>query len=182
MISIAIDAKEKRAVATADIEGAYLHVNMDEVVIMNFEEDMVDYSMVQANPEKYGPCVHTMRNGKKLLYVELLKALYGCIKSALAAVVQAVHVNTGGDGTHFKPIRLVHRKQNDKWRTVYNLLVCGRPQSIPRATIRRGQHHCHYQRKIRKDGSHSRKQAQVRWDGHRIYRRRRSKNSHDRLD
>jgi hypothetical protein len=96
MISIAIDAKEKRAVATADIEGAYLHVNMDEVVIMNFEEDMVDYSMVQANPEKYGPCVHTMRNGKKLLYVELLKALYGCIKSALAAVVQAVHVNTGG--------------------------------------------------------------------------------------
>ena len=82
MITIAIDTKEKGAVATADIKGAYLHANMDEVVILVFEGDMVDY-MVQANPKKYGPCVHTTKSGKKLLYVELLKALYGCIKSAL---------------------------------------------------------------------------------------------------
>ena len=47
-----------------------------------FEGQMVDY-MVQANPEKYGPYVHTTKKGKKILYVELLKALYGCIKSAL---------------------------------------------------------------------------------------------------
>jgi hypothetical protein len=82
MISLAIDAKEKRKVATADVEGAYLHANMDKTAIMLFEGDMVDY-MVQANPKKYGPHVHTTKKGKKLLYVELLKALYGCIKSAL---------------------------------------------------------------------------------------------------
>jgi hypothetical protein len=39
--------------------------------------------MVQANPERYGPLVHTTKSGKKLLYVELQKALYGYIKSAL---------------------------------------------------------------------------------------------------
>jgi hypothetical protein len=82
MISIAIDAKEKRVVATADVEVAYLHADIDEVVIIVYEGDMVDY-MVQDNPKKYGPCVHTAKNGKRLLYVELLKALYGCIKSAL---------------------------------------------------------------------------------------------------
>jgi hypothetical protein len=82
MISLAIDAKEGRQVATADVEGAYLHADMDETVIMKFEGDMVDY-MVQANPEKYEKFVHTTANGKKVLYVELLKALYGCMKSAL---------------------------------------------------------------------------------------------------
>jgi hypothetical protein len=54
MISIAIDAKEKRVVVTADVEGAYLHADMDEVVIMVYEGDMVDY-MVQANPENMVP-------------------------------------------------------------------------------------------------------------------------------
>jgi hypothetical protein len=82
MISLAIDAKEGRAVATADVEGAYLHADMDELVIMMFEGEMVDY-MIQANPERYAPFVHTNPSGKKVLYVELLKALYGCIKSAL---------------------------------------------------------------------------------------------------
>ena len=82
MISIAIDAKEGRHVATANVEGAYLHADMDETVIMVFEGEMVDY-MVEANPTKYGPCVIVTKSGKKLLYVELLKALYGSVKSAL---------------------------------------------------------------------------------------------------
>ena len=52
-----------------------MHADMDEIVIMLLESDMVNY-MVQANPQKYGPCVHTAQSGKKkLLYVELLKAL-----------------------------------------------------------------------------------------------------------
>jgi hypothetical protein len=58
MICIAIDAKERRAVATADVEGAYLHAKMNEIVIMVFGGDMVTH-MVEANPEKYGPYVHT---------------------------------------------------------------------------------------------------------------------------
>jgi Reverse transcriptase (RNA-dependent DNA polymerase) len=84
MISIAIDANEGRDVATADIEGAYLYAGMDkeDTVIMVYEGSMVEY-MVSANPRRYAPYVHTTASGKKLLYVELLKALYGCIKSAL---------------------------------------------------------------------------------------------------
>jgi hypothetical protein len=83
LISIAIDGKEKRAVATADVEGAYLHADMDDVAFMLFEGEMAEY-MLQANPERYGPHVHTTKSGKKLLlYVELQKVLYGCIKSAL---------------------------------------------------------------------------------------------------
>lgn len=61
MISIAIDAKERRAVAIADVEGACLHADMDETVIMLFEGEMVD-CMVQANPEKCGPHVHTTKS------------------------------------------------------------------------------------------------------------------------
>jgi hypothetical protein len=51
MISISIDAKERQAITTANVEGAYLHADMDEKVIMLFESDTVDY-MVQANPQK----------------------------------------------------------------------------------------------------------------------------------
>jgi hypothetical protein len=82
LVSVAIDTKEWRDVATTDVEGAYLHTDMDKEVIMVFEGNMVDY-MVQANPKRYGPHVHTTKNGKKLLDVESLKALYGCIKSTL---------------------------------------------------------------------------------------------------
>jgi hypothetical protein len=46
MISLAIDAKEGRHVATANVEGAYLHADMDETAIMMFEGDMFDYTMV----------------------------------------------------------------------------------------------------------------------------------------
>jgi hypothetical protein len=81
-LSLGIDAKEERHVATCDVEGAYLHASMEDVVIMMFEGDMVDY-MVATDPKKYGPYVHVARNGKKILYVRLLKALYGCIQSAM---------------------------------------------------------------------------------------------------
>ena len=49
---------------------------------MVFEGDMVDY-MVQTNPTKYAKFVHANKRGKKVLYVQLIKALYGCIQSAM---------------------------------------------------------------------------------------------------
>jgi len=81
MLLLAQDAHEKRFVAICDIEGAYLHAKMDDFVVMVFEGQMVDY-MIQACPQ-YERFVHVTRNGKKLLYVRLKRALYGCIKSAL---------------------------------------------------------------------------------------------------
>ncbi len=81
-LSLGIDAKEGRDVATCDVEGAYLHAKMEDHVIMVFEGEMVDY-MVQTDPKKYSPFIHVTANGTKLLYVQLLKALYGCIQSAM---------------------------------------------------------------------------------------------------
>ena len=56
MISLAIDAHEGRKVSTADVEGAYLHADMDKKVIMMFDGEMVDY-MIAVNPE-YNPGLH----------------------------------------------------------------------------------------------------------------------------
>ena len=41
----------------------------------------IDY-MVQTNPSKYKKHIHT-EHGKKVLYLRVLKALYGCIKSGI---------------------------------------------------------------------------------------------------
>ena len=80
-ISICIDAKENRCVATCDIEGAYLNALMKKFIIMVYDGVMVDY-LVAVNPEKYAPFVHHNSHGKKQLFVRLNKALYGCIESA----------------------------------------------------------------------------------------------------
>lgn len=55
---------------------------MDELVIMVIKGVVVDY-LVRSNPKKYKPFVHIGADGKKRIYLKLLKALYGCIKSAL---------------------------------------------------------------------------------------------------
>jgi len=80
MISLMIDAKERRDVATADVEGAYLHADMEEFVLLKLVGKAVDI-MCQVNP-KYENFV-VIENGKKVLYLQLLKALYGCVQSAL---------------------------------------------------------------------------------------------------
>jgi hypothetical protein len=80
MLSLMIDAFEGRDVATADVVGAYLLADMDEFVLIKLTGDAVDI-MCKANPE-YEKFV-TIENGKRVLYLRLLKALYGCVRSAL---------------------------------------------------------------------------------------------------
>jgi hypothetical protein len=80
MITSAIDASEKRDVATADISGAFLQADIDELVLVMFEGVMVDL-LIKTDPI-YGNFVHTTKQGKKLLYVKLTKAMYGCMKAA----------------------------------------------------------------------------------------------------
>jgi hypothetical protein len=75
-----IDAKERRDVATADVEGAYLYADMEEFFLLNLVGKAVDV-MCQVNP-KYENFV-VIENGKKVLYLQLLKALYSCFQSAL---------------------------------------------------------------------------------------------------
>jgi len=80
MLSIIIDAFENCDVATADIEGAYLHADMEDFVLLKMVGEAMDI-MCNVNP-KYVPFV-VMENGKRVLHLRLLKVLYGCVESAL---------------------------------------------------------------------------------------------------
>ena len=80
LLSILIDAYESRDVATADVAGAYLKAYMDDLVIMKFTGESVDI-LCQLNRSHEQNVV--IENGKKVLYVRLIKAIYGCVKSAL---------------------------------------------------------------------------------------------------
>ena len=82
LATLLIDAKEQRDVAVFDVPSAYLHADMPahKFVVLKIEGDFVDI-MCDVNP-KYKPFVRK-EFGKKVLYLQILKALYGCIESAL---------------------------------------------------------------------------------------------------
>jgi hypothetical protein len=80
MLTLMVDAYEKRDVATADVVGAYLHASMPDYVLMKLTGDTVGI-MTSVNP-KYAKFV-VVEDGKPTLYLRLLKALYGCVQSAL---------------------------------------------------------------------------------------------------
>ena len=75
-----VDAVEERHVVVADVTGAYLNADMDDFVLIRLTGDDVDM-MCNANPT-YEQFV-TMKHGHKTLFLQLKKALYGCVKSAL---------------------------------------------------------------------------------------------------
>jgi Reverse transcriptase (RNA-dependent DNA polymerase) len=80
MYSLIIDAKERRDVATADVVGAYLNADMEDFMLMRLSGEAVGI-MTKVN-KSYESFV-TTEKGKPVLYLELKKALYGCVKSAL---------------------------------------------------------------------------------------------------
>ena len=78
-----IDAHERRNVGVVDIPGAYLHAEMeheDGRVVMVFRNEFVD--LLCKVDKKYKPFVCIV-NGRKVLFVKVLRAIYRCIKSAL---------------------------------------------------------------------------------------------------
>ena len=81
MISCVIDALEKRATATVDIPGAFMQADMDEMVHMRLEGAMAEM-LVKLDPKMYRKYIQ-LEGGKKVLYVELRKALYGTMRAAL---------------------------------------------------------------------------------------------------
>ena len=80
--SFCIDAFEKRHSVITDIPGAYLHAGIpdDKEILLKFVGQFVDI-MCKVNPE-YLQFVR-YENGTKVLYVKVLRAIYGCIFSAL---------------------------------------------------------------------------------------------------
>ena len=82
MTTLVIDAMERRDVAVFDVPGAYLQTPMpkDKNILMVIRGQFVDI-LCDVNP-KYREHVR-MINGKKVLYVKVLRAIYGCIESAM---------------------------------------------------------------------------------------------------
>ena len=87
MITATIDAKEGRDVMTADVPNAFIQTQMpepkegEERIFMKITGVLVDL-LVQMSPKVYGPFV-VFENGKKVLYVQVLRALYGMLVAAL---------------------------------------------------------------------------------------------------
>ena len=85
-LTTVIDAKEQRDMMSCDIPNAFIQANApklegDEKIIMKITGVLVDM-LVQIAPEIYGSYV-VYEHGKKVLYVEVLKALYGMLQSSL---------------------------------------------------------------------------------------------------
>ncbi len=76
-----IDAKENREVVTIDIPGAFLHADNKDYVIMKMVGTLAEL-MVKTNPKMYRQYV-VLEKGRSVLYLQLQKALYGMMKSAL---------------------------------------------------------------------------------------------------
>lgn len=65
-----------------DLPGAFLHANNDSFVIMKLTGKLVEL-MVKTAPNTYQKFVTKDSTGHPVLYVQLQKALYGMLKSAL---------------------------------------------------------------------------------------------------
>jgi hypothetical protein len=72
---------EGRDVATVDIPGAFMQADIDEVVHIKFEGEIAEM-LVKMDPKLYRKYIKD-EHGKPVLYVELLKALYGTMRAAL---------------------------------------------------------------------------------------------------
>ena len=81
LLSCVIDAKEQRDVATVDIPGAFMQGDQDETVHMRLEGTLAKL-LTKCNPKLYRLYVVT-ENNKPVLYVELIKALYGTLRATL---------------------------------------------------------------------------------------------------
>ena len=80
-ITAVVDAHEGQTVKIVDVPGAFMHADQDDLVHVRFTGEMVD-KLIEIDEEMYAPYV-TWEGRQKVMYVELLKALYGTIKAAI---------------------------------------------------------------------------------------------------
>jgi hypothetical protein len=66
---------------TIDIPGAFMQVEIDELVHVRLEGPMAEL-LTWVDPNKYRTYI-CKENGKQVLYVELQKALYGTLQAAI---------------------------------------------------------------------------------------------------
>jgi len=67
-------------VAVFNVPGTFMQADMDQLVHVRFTRKMVEL-LLEIDQEMYKPCI-VLERGKKVMYVELLKALYGTLRAA----------------------------------------------------------------------------------------------------
>ena len=80
-LSCIVDAQEGRWVATVDIPGAFMHSEMDEVLHLRLDGPMAEL-LCKVDETKYRQFM-CCEKGKPVLYVQLMRALYGTLQAAL---------------------------------------------------------------------------------------------------
>ena len=68
--------------AIVDVGTAFLHADNDEEILMKLRGKIVEL-LVQLEPTMYRKYITVGSNREPILYVRLLKALYGLLRSAL---------------------------------------------------------------------------------------------------
>ena len=80
LVTALIDAVEERDKAITDVKGAYLNAIMKDFVLMKITGKSVDlFCELDPTLEEFV----ILERKRKVIYVQLDKALYGCVKSAL---------------------------------------------------------------------------------------------------
>ena len=77
-----MDARERRAIAILYIANAFLHATNDEKVLVLLRGKLAEI-MVEVDPELYRKYVTYTSKGVPMLYVLLIKSLYGVLRAAL---------------------------------------------------------------------------------------------------
>ena len=100
---------------------------MDDFVIMKFTGKSVDIFC------KLNPChikFVVLKKGVKVLYVRLIKAIYGCVKSALLWY-KMLYSSPQGMGFVLNPYdSCVANCEIKQGKTMHGRMVCGRHQDI----------------------------------------------------
>jgi hypothetical protein len=105
-LTAAIDAKEKRDVMSTDIPNAFIQANIPKAkdgkdrVIMKLTGPLLEM-LVKEDPNLYGPYV-VIEKGKKVLYLQVLRALYGMLVAALLWY-KKFREDLEGEGFEFNP-------------------------------------------------------------------------------
>ena len=79
-LTAVVDAWENRKVPVLDVPGAFMQVDMDKLIHICFRGEMVD-KLLEIDHELYSSYI-TEEHGEKVMYMELLKALYGTLRAA----------------------------------------------------------------------------------------------------
>ena len=79
-LTAVIDAMEGRNVVVLDVPGAFMQAEIDELVHVRFTGAMVTL-LLEIDYEMYKDYA-VVEKGEQVMYMELLKALYGTLRAA----------------------------------------------------------------------------------------------------